>query len=222
MKHNFAAAAVRYFTWCAVGALCVGVPFLIAFDAYDLWNSIAGVCGGIVFIVMVFTLHARSLSSSVEKGVIGIVLMALAASYIVYTAVQYRTSDYQREMLHRFRTIVGTEMIVVNTIHGTMIPTFREYYRRQRAGEDATVTETFRGLYGAAIQNGRLDINENIDAGSIVTLVTTAGDSAVRYRVVDTVAAGIHRGFINATGHSGKMEFHATLTRTGVDYERIN
>lgn len=223
MKNNIAAALMRYVTWCSAGALCIGVPFLLAYDPYDLWNSIiAGACGGVVYIVILFALHARFLPSSAERGVIGVMLTALAASYIVYTTVQYRTSDYQHKMLLRFRTIVGTEMIVVNTIHGTLLPAFREYHRRQRAGENAAVTDAFRVLHGTAINNGRLHPHDDIDAGSIVTLVTVAGDSAVRYRVVDTVAAGLQSGFMNATGHSGKLEFHATLTRNGVDYERIN
>jgi hypothetical protein len=212
---------MRFAMQCAAGCLCVGVPFFIGYDSYDIWKSvIAGSIGGGVYVSVLLIISLKHFSSSREKFLAVSGCLILMAGFASYTVIQYRMATYQHETLRKIRTVIGEGIIKSDKIYGSMMPVFRAYYG-QPEGRKKTMVETFKGIHGAAISNGVFNKHQNNEM-DIQTFVTFSGDSVVSYICVDSIAGGWNAEFKNSTGHSGKLQYRATLTQNGVSYERTN
>jgi hypothetical protein len=212
--------------WILTGVLMIGIPFALLLDPYDLWPALmGGTVSGSIFLSLFLIRHRSVIRFAVERTMVIVTALLLMGGMLLQINLQKEISVFQRNNLRETRAYIGSEIIVEDKIRESMQPVFAEFHA-QTGGQRRSLKEIFLRCYGAAMNDGSFNRYSNtseytptVDA---VTVVTFTGDTAVHYRCVDTVAIGITPGFKNVSGHSGKLEYAASLTRKGVTYERLN
>ncbi len=212
--------------WMITGISMIGIPFVLLMDPYDLWPALmGGTVSGSIFLSLFLIRHRSVVRTTVERTMVIVTALLLMGGMLLQINLQKEMSVFQRTNLRETRAHIGSEIIVEDKIRESMLPVFAEFHA-QTGGLHRSLKEIFLHRYGAALNDGSFnrypaapDYIPTVDA---VTVVTFTGDTAVHYRCVDTVAIGITPGFKNVSGHSGKLEYAASLTRKGVTYERLN
>jgi hypothetical protein len=209
------------FKWSIAGVLCVGIPFASLYDPYSLWGSvIAGGIGGGVYVAALVVSFWSEMPSKAERFLSATVTLLLLAGFTLLTDTQYRMSSFQHELLIKIRTVIGSGIILSDKIHESMLPVFQAYHRQPQE-KRRSIVPLFHDMYPNAATDGTFNSDRRGEMDAL-TYLTFQGDTAVRYVCVDTAGRGWKKEFRNASGHFGKLEYHASLTAKGVRYERIN
>lgn len=212
--------------WMIAGISMIGIPFVLLMDPYDLWPALmGGTVSGSIFLSLFLILHRSLVRSTVERTMVIVTAFLLMGGMLLQVDLQRKISGFQRSNLRDTRAYIGSEIIVSDKIQESMLPVLTDFHA-QSVGHRRSLKEMFLLRYGTALNDGSFnrysntaDYTPTVDA---VTVVSFTGDTAVHYRCVDTVAIGITPEFKNVSGHSGKVEYTASLTQKGVTYERLN
>ncbi|NUN69367.1 MAG: hypothetical protein HUU02_06605 [Bacteroidetes bacterium] len=218
---------MKYFVWIGTGAMCVGIPFMVLFDPHDMWGSVTGgIIGAAGYLIVLVVRSQRHLPSRLEKSAVVSLTLLFLTAYGAYTATFHEMSSYQRNLLPQIRTYLGSGIIVSDKIYASMLPVLRTFHHQTDNGRKKSLVAVFRERYGPSIADGSFNTYPHHDTVTpetdALTFVSFSGDTAVHYICIDTVARGYNNEFVNASGHTGKLQFAATLSRNGVRYERIN
>lgn len=218
---------MKYFLWSGIGLVCIAAPFIAMYDPHELWGPvIAGSIGAAAYLIVLVLRSLNDLPSLFEKSAVVFFTLLFVAGYGAYTMTFREMTAFQRTILPVIRTYIGSGIIVADKIHESMLPVLRTFHHQPDDRPKRSLVAIFHEQYGPSITDGtfnkyppRADVTTETDA---LTIVSFSGDTAVHYICIDTVARGFNSNFLNASGHTGKLQFAATLTRNGVRYERVN
>jgi len=218
---------MKLFVWIGIGSLCVGIPFIALYDPHNLWGSvIAGSIGGAGYLIMLVVRFLQDIPSRTEKSTVVFFTLLFIAGYGAYSATFHQMTTYQRTILPLIRTYLGSGVIISDKIHESMLPVLRAYHHQADDRRKKSLVAIFQERYGPSIADGSFNKypqHSVVTSGNDpLTFVSFSGDTAIHYTCIDTVARGSNGDFVNASGHTGKLQFAATLTRNGVRYERVN
>ena len=146
-------------------------------------------------------------------------MIVFSIAFSAYSAIMFRMSTYQRETMGLIRMHLATNIILDEEIYGRTMPVFRAYHS-QMPKSKRPITEMFRQRYDAKIKNGVFQSDHPIS--KIWSFVRYQGDSLVNIVCIDSASKGYRNDFISITGQTGILQISATLTTTGVKYERVN
>lgn len=205
--------------WLITGIAAVSILFLLPGVTGELWLSV--LLGGIA-VVIFFGMLLQTLFNKEGKNAYSLTLAVIMVLYLAFAGfsgwTSYQHSNFQHDILTDIRHTIDEDIIRVHT-REPLLHTLRNFNE-----QDAALNSLFQDLYGDKIDNsGRFlfpydDMNDEPPFLFVDELET----DKISLVGLSTYTKGTDDGFENFDGSAGNIQFRATLTDGGIQYDREN
>lgn len=175
---------------------------------------------GVVYLIILDRKLIQTLEKPAQKITIRILIAALILVQSFAAYVVYDRSHFMEQNLIETRSSIDEGISKIYT-QKALFDTFKHYYA-QSEQDNATIASSFREVMGDRLQaDGTVDFPENVDRDIVFKYEILSPDE-----VVITASAKIGKGenpdYVNVSNQTGKYQAIATVTPTGITYEREN
>ncbi len=203
------------------GVLGIAATAAVSFFTGNIWAGfLTAIFVGVVYLIILDRKLIQTLERPVQKITIRILIAALILVQSFAAYVVYDRSHFMEQNLIKTRSSIDEGISKIYT-QKALFDTFKHYYA-QPEQDNATIASSFREVMGDRLQaDGTVDFPENVDRDIVFKYEILSPDE-----VVITASAKIGKGenpeFVNVSNQTGKYQAIATVTPTGIDYEREN
>jgi hypothetical protein len=205
--------------WIFAGCILVGIPYFFLMNPTDLWPSVyGGGIGGAIFLITLYIYGMKHDFQPKQRMSVGIALAILLLSTLILWPTFEAQSKYQRSSLGQIRTSIAEGTIKSEALGAPAYSTYVAY-QKQSPSQRKSIVSVFKNLHGSKIKHDIMSLREY---EALMTYVQFLSDTAVMLVSVDTVARGTNAFFGNKSGHLGRVQCTAVVSKMGVTYERNN
>jgi hypothetical protein len=207
--------------YITAGVLGVAASAAISFATGDIWAGfLTAIFVGILYLIILDRKVVQSLEKPGQKITFRILIIALVLAQSFAAYVVYDRSHFMEQNLVETRSSIDEGISKMYT-QKVLFDTFKHYHV-QPEEDNASIASSFQEVMGDRLQaDGTVDFAENVDRDIVFNYEILSPNE-----VVITASAKIGKGenpeFVNVSNQTGKYQAIATLTPSGIDYEREN
>lgn len=206
--------------WLAVGIIVVSLAYLLPSQALDPWVPLNA--GGLAALAYLAALMAATMRKPFPPrpkffswSIFIVVGAALAFAWTGFDAQAHFQSDQLSLIRHRI-----ARGVLNDQLSGPLLETLESYYA-QKGIKKKSVREVFLAIHPGSEVGTNL-YHPTYERDSLMIVVASLSDQSVTLVGQEANVYGRDSAFRNWDGHQGMIQYRATVTPRGVDYESEN
>lgn len=199
-------------------AFCAGISFITE----NIWAGFfAALFIGLIYLIWLDRKVLQTMESAPQKTAIRVLIILLVFTQFFVAYMTYNRSQFTESNLVKVRATIDEGISKIRT-QEVLLETLK-HYTSQPEDASTTIASSFREVMGDKLNDdGSFDMSEPGVQTDIYFEYEIVSPDEVAITASAKIAQGQNPDFVNVSSQTGKYQAVATLTPSGISYEREN